>query len=382
MNDDPPPGEGLSRFTGFVMTGDVPGGRAGAEIDVTPSGIVARTRSHGDFRLAYSDTKFDRGGASGRMTFLRSATSDLIVGSESKGFDAAIRDACDAATLARFEHAIAGEQARRSRAVWTGWKVFLGCVAFVAVLFAALAAGAPALVRLFPRSVDVAMGDAFHASLAPTLRIEKVAAVDEALARIVARLVPHADVEGFEIVPMYVDSELVNAMALPGGRIFVFRGLIETLDDADELAGVMAHEIAHVELRHHLSRAGSSLGVTAILRVFVGDYGGIVQSVGELAGLLATQGWSRDDESAADREAVRICAAAGIDPLALERAFGRMQAADAGSRGQHEIPKWFGSHPPTEDRRAAVRDAAAEETFRRGAPLDVDYAAIRAALRR
>jgi beta-barrel assembly-enhancing protease len=201
--------------------------------------------------------------------------------------------------------------------------------------------------------------------------------VDAALQRIVDRLAPHADLRDFDLDVIDVDSAVVNAMALPGGKLFIHRGLVRILEGPDELAAVMAHEIAHVTERHGMQRIAEQVGMFALLRAYFGDAGAVIETFGGFAGDLASLGWSRDAEAEADREAVRMCAAAGIDPLALERAFARMQEA---TRDSVDIPKWFSSHPPTDERRDAVRAAAAERSVVDPRPIDVDWTALQAAI--
>jgi beta-barrel assembly-enhancing protease len=127
-----------AKFAGFVMTGDVPGGRAGAELTVVPNGVVARTRDHGEFRLPFAEATFDRGGASGRMTFVRSRLSDLIAGTEDPAFVAELRENADAATLTRLEEAFAGARARSSAATRNGWKLFFALAGLAALGFFAI----------------------------------------------------------------------------------------------------------------------------------------------------------------------------------------------------------------------------------------------------
>lgn len=366
-----------SPITGFVMTGDVPNGRSGVKIEVTPSGLTAQTREHGRFVLRHADAKFERGGASGNMIFVRSTISDLIVGSEDPRFLALLRATADSATLSRIDDALAAESARRAASTRAGWKLFGVIVVLGVALYYAVIVAARASITALPRSVDVQLGDTAFESMRGSLAITSVPEVEAALATIVDRLTPHVDLDGFTIRPVYVDSDVVNAMALPGGRVFVYRGLIRILDGPDELAAVVAHEIAHVTERHGLERIAGKLGSFVLLRVWFGDAGAVLESLGGVAGELVELDWSREDEHEADRIAVETCAKAGIDPLALERAFEAMESA---AKGQPEIPKWFGTHPPTAERRDAVRETAQDHPVVGATPIAVDWAKLREAI--
>jgi len=115
-----------------------------------------------------------------------------------------------------------------------------------------------------------------------------------------------------------IDKDDVNAFALPGGYVFVFKGLVEKIASDDELACVIAHEIAHVAARHSIKRLQGSVGYD-ILRVLMivagnGQYnaGNIDAAFGQLI-----MSYSREDEALADRIALKYVRAAGYDPMAM-----------------------------------------------------------------
>ncbi|HET7321572.1 MAG TPA: M48 family metallopeptidase, partial [Longimicrobiaceae bacterium] len=119
-----------------------------------------------------------------------------------------------------------------------------------------------------------------------------------------------------------IDSPVANAFALPGGYVYVTRGLIEQTEDGAELAAVLAHEIGHVaardgveKLERHL-RTGSV--VDLLYTLFLGGEPGIMrQNALEMAGVLWNARHSREDEAQADRLAVRYLQRAGFDPHAM-----------------------------------------------------------------
>ena len=120
-----------------------------------------------------------------------------------------------------------------------------------------------ASVAALPTSVDVALGEAAQNSMDAGGEIIEDEAVLEPLQAIFDRLTPHAELEGVEYQFRVVRSEIVNAYALPGGFITVFSGLIEESETPEQVAGVIAHEIAHVKLRHGLQRVAHSAGMMA-----------------------------------------------------------------------------------------------------------------------
>ena len=158
-----------------------------------------------------------------------------------------------------------------------------------------------------------------------------------------------------------LDSEEVNAFATPGGHILVARGLLRLAENEDELAAVLAHEIAHIALGHGLASvqgaritqiasnyaidAGNASG--GDIAVFTAVFG---DSISELAKILVISGYSHAYESQADMEARRIIAAAGYNPNALARLIGHLP-----SGGQAGASGFAVTHPQPESRIEALQ---------------------------
>jgi len=158
-----------------------------------------------------------------------------------------------------------------------------------------------------------------------------------------------------------VDSPVVNAFAIPGGYVYLTRGILAYLGNEAELAGVMGHEIGHVTARHSVRQmtreqlAQIGLGVGSVLSPTFGQFGNLAQSS---AGLLFLR-FSRDDEREADRLGVEYAARAAYDPREVSNFFdvlGRLSAA--GDR--QTIPGWLSTHPDPPERVQATRTLAQE----------------------
>jgi predicted Zn-dependent protease len=148
-----------------------------------------------------------------------------------------------------------------------------------------------------------------------------------------------------------VDDPTVNAFALPGGFIYVTRGILAYLSSEAELAGVLAHEIGHVTAKHSVTRisqeqlAGIGLGLGTILSPEVARYGNLLQTG---LGLLFLQ-YSRSDETQADDLAVRYATRAGYDPRPLTETFAVLDRISQ-VQGDGRIPTWLSSHPTPQNR--------------------------------
>lgn len=150
-----------------------------------------------------------------------------------------------------------------------------------------------------------------------------------------------------------VDDPTVNAFALPGGFIFVTRGILANMNSEAELAGVLGHEIGHVTARHsatQMSRAQLAqlgLGLGTVLRPDMAQYMGVLSTGLQLLFLKYT----RDDETQADMLGFRYSLRTGYDPHAMLDLFAMLQGVEAAS-GQERLPTWATTHPIPENRLA------------------------------
>jgi beta-barrel assembly-enhancing protease len=170
------------------------------------------------------------------------------------------------------------------------------------------------------------------------------------------------------------EDSSVNAFAVPGGFVVVHTGLLQLAATAEEVAGVLAHEVQHVEQRHSLRGMAQTLGLTAALGLLVGDIGGLA-SVGK--DLLSLK-FSRDHETEADREGLKRLVAAKVDPAGMREFFSRMAAQSALELG------YLSTHPASAQRLAdfdRMIKALLDDAIKLP-PLAYDYAAIKASIKR
>ncbi|MEO7539403.1 MAG: M48 family metallopeptidase [Pyrinomonadaceae bacterium] len=176
--------------------------------------------------------------------------------------------------------------------------------------------------------------------------------ITEYVNRVGQNIVLHSDAK----VPFtikVIDSDEVNAFALPGGFFFVNRGLIQAADSESELAGVMAHEIAHVAARHAMENQGKGTllqyGMLAGMIFGGGLAGSILQNTGGIMQALAGSKFSRGAEGEADNLGVQYMYAAGYDPVGMSTMFEKLASQNRKKPGS--LSKLFSSHPQSVDRR-------------------------------
>ena len=178
--------------------------------------------------------------------------------------------------------------------------------------------------------------------------------ITEYVNRVGQNIVLHSDAK----VPFTIkvlDTDEVNAFALPGGFFFVNKGLILAADNESELAGVMAHEIAHVAARHAMENQGKAqamnYGMLAGIIFGGGIIGTVLQNGGGIIGALGMMKFTRGAEEEADRLGVQYLYASGYDPTGMATMFEKL--ASQNKKKPNAIAKLFSSHPQSLDRRDA-----------------------------
>ncbi len=214
---------------------------------------------------------------------------------------------------------------------------------------------------LFPNFVslerEIQLGAQYSQFFEQTARLVEDPVITEYVDRVGQELVKHSDAK-VPFVIKVVDTDEVNAFALPGGYFYVNKGLIMEAETESELAGVMAHEIAHVAARHATERMtkGQLLQFAAIPALFVGGYWtqvAIQQGLG--FGLsLAVLGITRKSEAEADQLGTQYLWNSGFDPTGYITFFEKLQAKEKDKPGK--FASFFRTHPTIDNRIAAVQE--------------------------
>ena len=252
----------------------------------------------------------------------------------------------------------------------------------VVIMLAAVAALAQTAIKLpknnFSPQQDIELGLKGAAEVRTQFPVIDDANITRYFATLGDRLVAVAPQElkhaAFQYSFTPVNVKEINAFALPGGPMFIHRGLFDAAAGEGELVGVMAHELSHVLLRHGTANASKAQNPWLQLGQLAGQIGGAV--VGGAAGSAIAQGsqfglgtvllrYSRDFEKQADLLGAQIMSRAGYDPRELGRMFETIaREAKSGSTP----PQWMSSHPNPGNRTAYINKEA--EGLTRGAPAD------------
>jgi len=194
-----------------------------------------------------------------------------------------------------------------------------------------------------------------------------------------SRLVGNLEEKKYTFRFHIVDQFDPNAFALPGGWVYVSRGLLVLANSEDELAGVIGHEIIHVTERHGVQRQrrGILSGVLQIPGAIVGavvseDLGALLNAPIEKVGKLSLARYSRSQESESDRLGMKLAARSGYDPAALADILSHLQADVEMLTGEKHKPSFFDSHPTTPDRVEEITDEAKAIEWSPKAPIAPD----------
>jgi Zn-dependent protease with chaperone function len=202
------------------------------------------------------------------------------------------------------------------------------------------------------------LGDLAFAQMRPSLKLVESGPAPEMVRAIGARLTAGSH---YRYQWFVADSPEVNAFAMPGGYVVVYTGLIKAADSAEEVAGVLAHEVQHVELRHSLKNLIHGLGWRAVLALALGDLsGGVWAGMAEQLGGMA---YGRDLERQADLEGLKALKRAGIAPQGMLSFFAKLAKQEGPGLAL------LSSHPATEERMDNLRRAIAEQGDYAARPL-------------
>lgn len=233
--------------------------------------------------------------------------------------------------------------------------IIAGC-ASVALLLGTYFWGIPTLAMIAAPWVPVAweekLGDSMIDQVAPEeLRCgdpQRLAKLEELVK---AMLVTQGETK-YRFKIYVVNQPIFNALAAPGGHIVIFRGLLDRTENAEELAGVLAHELQHV-LKRHVTRSLLEYASTSFLvAAVIGDVSGIVSFGVEAAQMLAQMRFSRQHESEADEAGLQMLLASHIDPAGMIAFFEAVRKEEGRAPSAFSF---FASHPQTDVRIARLK---------------------------
>lgn len=264
-------------------------------------------------------------------------------------------------------------------------------IAVAVVAAAGLVAQQPTKLRdlkpgfnLFSKEQDVQMGREYAQQIERQFTVVNDSTINNFVQGIGRRLASTRQAQGFQYTFKVVNEKSINAFALPGGPTFTHTGLIAAADNEAQIAGVLAHEISHVILRHSTNQASKAQLIAlpaALAGGMLGQKGGITGTLAQLGiGLGANSvlmKFSRSAERDADLLGARIMNEAGYNPIEMARFFEKLEA-ETGRQGR--LSEFLSDHPNPGNRVKAVQDEIRLLPQRSYTADAGDFSAVKAAV--
>tara|TARA_R110001592_G_scaffold29350_3_gene106484 strand:+ start:1024 stop:2139 length:1116 start_codon:yes stop_codon:yes gene_type:complete len=250
------------------------------------------------------------------------------------------------------------KHSKRSILLPTHWSSLFGYAAlavlslgFIFMIFPSVLGN---MAYMMPASWEQTLGNRVMASMIDNDKTCNAPQGQKALNRLTQTIQSHMERDIKYDVRVIDNKSVLNAYAAPGGHIVIYRKIIDDANSPDEIAGVLAHEMSHVELRHPTKSLIRNIGLGFTLSLVFGD----VNSVESMASLLSQLNYSRKDESDADQYAVTTLNAARINPEGLRDFLGRVSKyePDFDFKGSEWL-EYLSSHPNTQQRIDALESA-------------------------
>jgi Zn-dependent protease with chaperone function len=259
-----------------------------------------------------------------------------------------LRTLLDAAqTRVQLKEMRSAGEAKRNIKITVG--ILVSCVVIAVVATASVRLMVRALVSRIPPKFEQDLGDKFFAELQQDETFIQdtnlQAKLDLAITPLLASLPTNQIRFQFHIMEM----PMANAFALPGGHVVVTTGMMKLVQRPEELAGAVAHEIAHVTQKHMFRQIITSMGPALLFQLFMGGQGGLVGALGAGSQLMMTQSFSQEYELEADAVGWNYLVQAHIDPRGLTDVLRKLKEEEDKEMAGMGIPA-FNSHPATQKR--------------------------------
>lgn len=233
-------------------------------------------------------------------------------------------------------------------------------------------------VKRIPASWEVSWGETALQTSLHDLPLSQERILTQAVEHMGASLVKALPQRDYPFKFYVAKNKEANAFALPGGPMVVFTGLISKAPSPEALAGVMAHEIQHVQHRHGLKRMLGSIGASLVLPILLGDTGSVTATLGGLGAELTLLKFDRTQESEADQDGLKLMLQAGIPPQGMVDFFQWLAKKEANS----SVPSALGflsTHPAPEERLQALQQMVEQlEPLSAKTPLVTNWEQIQA----
>jgi len=356
MSDNPVSGGGQKSYQALGTAPELSGGLQPGRMTVS-GGIVRFEAGGGVVQWRLEEIRLSIGGHNNQQLFLTRADNPKATLSTQ---DLSFLDE------PAFQHSSLREQIARTRKQSkTIPRGLMGCGLFLLLLLIGLLIVivrrdkiVESLANKVPIEWEVQFGQQIYQSISTSEKIlTNTAAYAAQIQAITNALIPVLGQTSLVFHFHVIENTNLNAFAVPGGHVFIFTGLLSAVKRPEQLAGVVAHEIAHVTRRHSMRNIISSAGLWVIISSLFGDAEGIVALLADGSQFLLNRQFSRDFEREADDVGWGYLVTANVDPRGMIEFFETMQAEQdktAAGRTANKLA-FLSTHPATDERMKRLR---------------------------
>jgi len=237
---------------------------------------------------------------------------------------------------------------KRTAGKWTIGAIIVSVLVCLAIaIWFGFGLAMAVVVDVIPTKWEVDLGRTTAKQIVSEKEVCADPELNRAVQEIGMRLVHGLGTSPYEFKLRILDDPQVNAFALPGGYVFINRGLIEQAQDGNEVAGVLAHEVQHVLGRHGMNNVVRQAGIMLIVAALIGDAGGLESFIIDNAANLAAMSFSREQEIDADSGGLELMYNANLDVSGLPRFLEKLAAKEGSLSGMITL---FSTHPASSNR--------------------------------
>ena len=375
-------------FAAQAFHPDLPGGRGpgelrieGAKVVFTPSEVMGDAAGR-PIEIPFDGLEMRLGGASDRLIFFSHPDLDEVSVYTS---DHAVLDHPSLAAQPAVAAQVQGVRGKKTRARMITAAILVALVGAIVGLVLLKDPLVGLVTDWVPASAEVKLGEVFFRQIRASTDLVQDPTLDADLDALVEPLLRAIPETGYPFDFHLAHDPTLNAFAIPGGHVVLHSGLILEAESAEEVLGVLAHEIAHVTERHSLRQLVSAAGMYVLVQALLGDVSGLVAVIADGGLRLLTLEFSRDHEREADDVGFDILVQAGIDPRGMVAFFETLRAEQeellGDSSAAHDKLTFLSTHPATDERIDHLETRLVDAEARNFDPVVFDFEGFKERLR-
>lgn len=330
-------------YEGAALHVDFEKGRKHGNIRIKRNELVLKDAEGFEYELPLTGIEITQGGAGNRYIYFKHKRNpDLTIYTDDKN----ILKCEELKNNENLKKVVRQIQYNRNGLKLAAMAVLVLFLAAIATFYAFRVSIVEYIASLVPPSIEQKVSEQIKSSILAEKKVISSPYIDSQLRSITTPLVNAVESKEFKFSFTIIEDETLNAFALPGGTIMIHSGLIEKAKSAEEVAGVLAHEISHITQRHHMRGIIGKFGMFTIVRGLLGDVAGISSDLIAVGATLESMSYSRDFERESDIIGFELLLRARIHPQGMVSFFETMEK----EHGSMEAMSFLSSHPDVKER--------------------------------